>query len=585
MRHLLLALALAATAAVASAQPVYDCRRTSGTMTIDGRLTEATWEQAPWTDTFRDIRGREEGPHPTLSARAKMLYDDEYLYVGACVEETDISATLTQHDAIVWKDNDFEVFLDPYGTGRLYYEIECNALGTVMDLCMEKPYCEGGSFMLGWDCQGLRLAVWRDGSLNSSNDTDRGWTVEMAIPFASLQHDFDDPRQHRVWRMNFSRVEWPRDKSAREENWVWAPTGVVDIHHPDRWGYVRFVAPDGTVAQIDTARVVKNWMWERLRPDESDEDYAEHFRKVHDAGISAILFEGYDKRIYRLCHEAGLEAHYWKWTMNRSELLQTHPEWYAVNRKGESCHDKPPYVGYYRFLCPTHPEVADYLADDYAHCGALEYVDGMHLDYVRFPDVILPVSLWKNYGIDQSSELPEYDYCYCDACRAAFEAQTGKDPLALQYPQESQSWVAFRLDAITRVVTHIHDRMHAEGRFLSAAVFPGPSMARKMVRQDWGHWPLEAFFPMTYNGFYDEGPEWIGRSVAESVEAVGGKAPIYPGLFFPNIQGEDFVKALDAAFGAGASGVAFFDGPDDEHLLLFKAYLAQHNLRPVEVRG
>ena len=118
--------------------------------------------------------------------------------------------------------------------------------------------------------------------------------------------------------------------------------------------------------------------------------------------------------------------------MNRRELLDKHPDWYAVNRKGESCHDKPAYVDYYRFLCPNHQGVAEYLAEDYVKEAHKPYVDGVHLDYVRMPDVILPVSLWKNYGIEQKEELPEYDYCYCDVCRELFKAKTGQDPLELK---------------------------------------------------------------------------------------------------------------------------------------------------------
>ena len=151
------------------------------------------------------------------------------------------------------------------------------------------------------------------------------------------------------------------------------------------------------------------------------------FALLKECGISGVMFEGYNENIYRLCKEAGLEAHYWKWTMNRRELLDKHPDWYAVNRKGESCHDKPAYVDYYRFLCPNHQGVAEYLAEDYVKEAHKPYVDGVHLDYVRMPDVILPVSLWKNYGIEQKEELPEYDYCYCDVCRELFKAKTGQD--------------------------------------------------------------------------------------------------------------------------------------------------------------
>lgn len=679
MKKILISLLALGAAVAASGQPLferykaqlteprsYDCFRTEGKMRIDGRLDEAAWRRAVPTAPFVDIRG-EGYPEPVKKTSVRMLWDDRNLYIGAELEEDDIVARLTQRDTIIYHDNDFEVFIDPDGDGQHYFEIENNARGVVFDLMLDKPYRSGGSFFIPWNCEGLQLAVHCDGTLNKSKDKDRRWFVEMAIPFAALKRDFNDPRDYKVWRINFSRVQWLHEGQP-EENWVWSPTGRVDMHMPDRWGFLRFVdAPVGAriapepmtldrgaykllwamfYAQLDNKaaknnylrtvgdflltdaeraalpeggelaveatsnafllsvtlpargerytldengcfrigkiapRVVKNWMWMRLKEDWSAQDYRAHFAKIHAAGISGVLFEGYDETVFRLCKEAGLEAHYWKWTMNRRELLDKHPEWFAVNRKGESCHDQPAYVDYYRFLCPSHPEVAEYLAEDYLKCANLPYVDGMHLDYVRFPDVVLPVSLWKNYGIEQTHEMPEYDYCYCDLCRERFKAQTGRDPLELAYPMEDQSWINFRLDGITRVVEKIAARVKGDGKFLSGAVFPGPSMARRMVRQDWGNWPLDAYFPMIYNGFYYEGPEWIGRSVAESVKAVNGRAAIYAGLMFPDITGDDFEKALDEAYDNGASGVSFFDGPDDEYLVRLKAYLDRRGFVP-----
>ena len=647
---------------------VYDCYRTTEKIKIDGKLNEKSWQAAKPTEEFSDIRG-EGYPEPTKKTSARLLWDDDYLYIGAAIEEDNIIARLTQRDTIIYHDNDFEVFIDPDGDGLHYFEIETNARGVVFDLMLDKGYRSGGSFFIPWNCEGLQLAVSHDGTLNKPADKDKAWYVEMAIPFAALKRDFNDPRDYKVWRLNFSRVEWLK-QGGPEENWVWCPTGRVDMHMPERWGFLRFcdqtvgtgsaneaesldknaykllwamfyaqmdrksaknnylrtaedflltedelkALPEGgeitveaTANAFDIAitlpsrgerytvnqdgrfaiekiqpRVVKNWIW--VRPDTSlgDSEYAEKFRKVHEAGISAVLFEGYDERIFRLCKEAGLEAHYWKWTMNRRELLDVHPDWFAVNRKGESSHDKPAYVEYYRFLCPSHEEVAEYLAEDYLKEANLPYVDGVHLDYVRFPDVVLPVSLWQNYGIEQTSEHPEYDYCYCDLCREKFRQQTGLDPLELQYPMENQSWINFRLDAITHVVKHIAEKVKNDGKFISSAVFPGPSMAKKMVRQDWGNWPLDAYFPMIYNGFYYEGPEWIGRSVAESVKTINGRADIYAGLMFPDIKGDDFEKALDAAFDNGASGVSFFDGPDDEYLVKLKEYLDRRGFVPAK---
>lgn len=227
--------------------------------------------------------------------------------------------------------------------------------------------------------------------------------------------------------------------------------------------------------------------------------------------------------------------------------------------------------------------MAQYLAKDYLQMARLPYVDGMHLDYIRYPDVILPVSLWQNYGIEQTKELAEYDFCYCEVCRAKFKELTGRDPLDVKFPQEDQSWINFRLDAITNVVKTIADTVRGNGYYLSSAVFPGPTMAKKMVRQDWGNWSLDAYFPMIYNGFYNEGPSWIGRSVSEGVVALDGRADLFAGLMCPDLaNGDDFERALDEAFGNGASGVSFFDGPQPEQLKVLREYLDSHNLSPIK---
>ena len=204
---------------------------------IDGKVTDKEWAAAvPCTD-FRDIRG-DGWAAPKYLTTMRMLWDDDNLYVSAVLEEPDVKAKVSARDDIVYHDNDFEVFLNPYSDSRLYYEFEINALGTVMDLLMEKPYSKGGTFIMTWDFPGLKTAVKVQGTLNRSNDIDKGWSVEIMIPFDGLKRGGDDPRKNKEWKANFSRVEW---LTKPEENWVWSPTGIVDIHHPDKWGTIRFV--------------------------------------------------------------------------------------------------------------------------------------------------------------------------------------------------------------------------------------------------------------------------------------------------------------------------------------------------------
>lgn len=217
--------------------PHYICQRTAEKMTIDGKLDEASWKLAAETKPFADISG-EGFPTPQYSTRARMLWDDDCLYIAAVLEEPNIVANLTQRDTIIYHDNDFEVFVDPDGDGQNYFEIENNARGVVFDLSLDRPYRSGGNFMIQWDCPGLQLAVSHNGTLNQPADKDRSWTVEMAIPHKAVTMNFNNPlKAGNIWRVNFSRVEWLK-KGGPEENWVWAPTGKIDIHNPDRWGFV-----------------------------------------------------------------------------------------------------------------------------------------------------------------------------------------------------------------------------------------------------------------------------------------------------------------------------------------------------------
>lgn len=160
-------------------------------------------------------------------------------------------ATLTQRDAVIFKDNDFEIFLDPDGDTHNYYELEINALGTEWDLLLLKPYHDGNKVAIdSWDIAGLKSKVFIDGTINDPSDTDIGWSVEVAIPWQVLEEAAPNfhPEIGEQWKVNFSRVHWNRDiingkyvkTKEREYNWVWSPQGHIYMHIPELWGLVQF---------------------------------------------------------------------------------------------------------------------------------------------------------------------------------------------------------------------------------------------------------------------------------------------------------------------------------------------------------
>jgi len=229
----------------------YFAPKTHRAPVIDGVLDDWAWNDAPWSADFVDIEG-DLKPAPTWPTRMKMTWDDTHLYVAAHMVEPDLWGTLLDRDAVIYHDDDFEVFIDPDGDNHLYYELEVNALNTVWDLLLIKPYRDGAPAVNAWDITGLRTAVHLDGTLNTPGDTDAGWSVEIALPWDVLRECAGSarvpPEDGDRWRMNFSRVDWDLrtaddsyEKLDRpEHNWVWSAQGLVAMHYPERWGVVEF---------------------------------------------------------------------------------------------------------------------------------------------------------------------------------------------------------------------------------------------------------------------------------------------------------------------------------------------------------
>jgi len=236
---------------------VYICERRVKPFILDGNINKEFWMDAPFTEYFVDIQG-DTMPKPRFRTRAKMLWDDENLYISALLEGDEIWSIVTERDDVIFRDNDFEIFIDPDSDTHQYYEFEINAMNTVWDLLLTKPYRDLGQGINGWDIHGLRTAVYIDGKLNDPLSDNKSWSVEIVMPFDSLKEcafEKRAPKDGEYWRINFSRVQWlvdckegtyckrmNQDMNAPypEDNWVWSPTGIINMHYPELWGFVFF---------------------------------------------------------------------------------------------------------------------------------------------------------------------------------------------------------------------------------------------------------------------------------------------------------------------------------------------------------
>ncbi len=329
-----------------------------------------------------------------------------------------------------------------------------------------------------------------------------------------------------------------------------------------------FAKKDNSISSFDSK--MRYWVWHNPDPNESEEAMKKRFSMYKNYGITGIFFEADHEQAFRIAKSFGLETHRWIWIMNRNDktLMKDHPDWFTVSRKGENCVEKPPYVDYYRWVCPNKKEVQQYLKDLVTKEAAKDYVDGIHLDYIRFCDVILPVDLWKNYNLIQTQELPEFDFCYCETCRSKYKNLTGIDIKQVAYPSDSPSWLQFRFDSITNIVNMLSNEVkNIHKKKITAAVFPTPFIAKRNVRQDWVNWHLDGICPMIYHSFYKENTPWIETATKDGVEALKDTFPLYAGLYLPAFKDEsDLETGIRHALKGGAKGISLFSSPDEKHL-------------------
>ncbi len=327
----------------------------------------------------------------------------------------------------------------------------------------------------------------------------------------------------------------------------------------------------------------KNWIWSRPNPETWTEDgWKKSLDRAKLAGVDAVLVQSCTNRdslfphpnkmipmqrdimvkAAQIAHQVGMEFHAWMWTMpcDNPQIIGAHPDWYAVNGLGQPAHTHPAYVDYYKFLDPSHPEVQEFVRGNVAALAAIPEVDGVHLDYVRMPDVILAEALQPKYDIVQDKEYPEYDYNYSEHARRLFKEQTGIDPLKdLESPSENEAWRQFRYDSVTDLVNGLLvPEARKANKLITAAVFPN----WQSVRQQWHRWDLDGFLPMLYNGFYNRDVDFIEEKTRESKALLSYDAPIYSGIYLPDIPAAKMASAYQAMRNGGGSGIALFSLED-----------------------
>ncbi|MBT8231437.1 MAG: family 10 glycosylhydrolase, partial [Bacteroidia bacterium] len=265
--------------------------------------------------------------------------------------------------------------------------------------------------------------------------------------------------------------------------------------------------------------------WTNAGKEFKKETWEEKFENYKTLGITEVLVAGNKtvlSKIIPLANKNNIKIHAWMWTLNRPNdtICNKHPEWYAVNRLGENSLEKRAYVDYYQWLSPFHPKAREYIKNNVRALAKIEGLASIHLDYVRYVDVILGADLQPKYGLTQDHEMPEFDYGYHPIAREGYKELFGVDPIDFEHPELSTEWRQYRLNAVTSLVNELVDIAHESGNRMTAAVFPFPEMSRQMVRQAWNNWNLDAAYPMIYQNFYRQNIRWIGFATEQCLNDV-----------------------------------------------------------------
>ena len=279
------------------------------------------------------------------------------------------------------------------------------------------------------------------------------------------------------------------------------------------------------------------------------------FKQWRQKGVTGVCFDaGTDcQRIQmaaRAAHEAGLSYQAWVPTLTQKGLPKA---WYTVNRMGQSALDYPAYDADYTTLDPKNREVHRYLAQQMTQIAAIREVDGVTLGFVRYADAVLPDGLATHYGLTMNGEFAPADYCYCADCTRIFQDATGMDILSVADPAKIDAWAQFRCDALTDLMNELCTAIHAQGKQVGADVYPNiDDNARRMVRQEWSGWQVDAVFPMNYPDYFGQPSTWVGRATREEVRAVEGREV----AVYSSLTASDQWESQTTQFDLGRAGLS-----------------------------
>jgi hypothetical protein len=214
-----------------------ECRRLTAPIKINGVIDDIAWDKAQVLEDFSAFWEKRKARSAT---RARLLWDDNYLYFSAEMEDVDLYADVKEHNGMCWTNDVFELFFKPAEDKPAYYEFQVNALNTQLEMFLPSRGAGGYQRFSQAGRMGMESAVKLQGTLNDWTDKDKGWTVEGRIPWKAFEPTGGRPKAGAKWRFALCRYDYSTayDRPDLSSS---APLTVSDFHHYEDYGTLTFV--------------------------------------------------------------------------------------------------------------------------------------------------------------------------------------------------------------------------------------------------------------------------------------------------------------------------------------------------------
>ena len=217
-----------------------ECRWATGPIKLDGVLDDAALSKA---EVLRDFSVYWQDRKAKTATTARLLWDKDYLYYSADMEDADLFAIVKERNGMTWYDDVFELFFKPSEDKLAYYEFQVNAAGTEMEMFLPSRGAGGYPRFAPLSKLGMESAVHLDGTLNNYEDVDKGWTVEGRIPWRAFKGTGGKPKPGDKWRFALCRYDYSVTNDRPELSST-APLTQSEFHRYEDYGELTFVGPE-----------------------------------------------------------------------------------------------------------------------------------------------------------------------------------------------------------------------------------------------------------------------------------------------------------------------------------------------------